>query len=186
MILKFCLLPSTFILPSIAPARNRTWTSSFARSRGHPFHHGDASFVIHDFGLRHSAGHIPARTRTRNAAFEAPHDHPFQHGDDFSLLLASRFSLLDSSKECPYLRRPPRLEPQRRVPRLHRRTPSSPALAQTGENRTNKKPRRPSGLRGLLSVIGPRSSSSPGIRAPIAIKRIAARNLKTGLAMAGR
>lgn len=24
-----------------APARTRTWTSSFASSRGHPFHHGD-------------------------------------------------------------------------------------------------------------------------------------------------
>jgi hypothetical protein len=30
----FCLLPSTFILPRIAPARNRTWNSSFAGSRG--------------------------------------------------------------------------------------------------------------------------------------------------------
>src|SRR5688572_6451063 len=32
---------------SHAPARNRTWISSFARSRGHPFHHGDASSFAH-------------------------------------------------------------------------------------------------------------------------------------------
>ena len=54
----------------------------------------------------------------------------------------------------------------------------------TVENQTNKKPRRPSGLRGLLSVIGPLSSSSPGC-APIAIKRITARNLHARLLMAG-
>ena len=168
-----------------APAGTRTRTSSFASSRGHPFHHGDA-FVIPYFVIGHSQGHIPARTRTRNAAFEAPHDHPFQHGDSLTFwLLTTGCWLLLSPKECPYLRRPPRLEPHRRVPRLHRKAPSFLAVIGPAKNHSNKKPRRPSGLRGLLSVIGPLSSSSPGIRAPIAVKRITARNLHARLLMAG-
>ncbi len=120
----FCLLPFAF---SYAPARNRTWTSSFARSRGHPFHHGDSTLVIHHIS---PPGLEPGTQRSKRRMIIH-----FNTGMFFVF-----FSLLTSSKECPYLRRPPRLEPNRRVPRLHRRTPSSPALAGPAKIKQTKNP----------------------------------------------
>jgi hypothetical protein len=84
--------------PAHAPARNRTWISSFARSRGCPFHHGDlassasarsrtrttAFEAPHDLHFTTEAcliSHLPGRDRTGNAELEAPSDRPFHHGD---------------------------------------------------------------------------------------------------------
>ena len=82
---------------SHAPARNRTWTSSFARSRGHPFHHGDSTSVIHHIS---PPGLEPGTQRSKRRMIIH-----FNTGMSLSSLLATTgYSL---SNKCPHLRRPP-------------------------------------------------------------------------------